>query len=424
MTGVQTCALPISDIGTERLKIRQAEEIAKNKKDLQLLHEHENEKISSLDNELENLKTTKIEYEGFIKTAQDNVSSFNNELIKERDEFKRLSKDLKHAHDNPDKCPVCSNSINEDKFKNWKNSQLELLKKIEENIKNKKRQVNDTNGNIQQWSIKIDDLQKSINELETKIKNQQKKDSLIKERYEAIEIITTMDEDTLDKLDEKKKEIEQQIRDKENKDFIDKQYLNTLLSQAKQYASDKKAYGKELKTLKHEFVITKWWEDSLSSKKNSMKSWCINNIIGYFNSKIKYYLDRFFDGSVSLQLDNDLNEIIKSNSKDRIYDMFSGGEKRRLNLAILFALNDLIKTNVSSKMNIMFLDEVLSNYLDDKGISSVLEILQDMVDGGNNSIFVIDHKDNFKDYPSFKSIVVVKDVDDFSRISQENNNET
>ena len=413
-----------TDIGTERLKIRQAEEIAKNKKDLQLLHEHENEKISSLDNELENLKTTKIEYEGFIKTAQDNVSSFNNELIKERDEFKRLSKDLKHAHDNPDKCPVCSNSINEDKFKNWKNSQLELLKKIEENIKNKKRQVNDTNGNIQQWSIKIDDLQKSINELETKIKNQQKKASLIKERYEAIEIITTMDEDTLDKLDEKKKEIEQQIRDKENKDFIDKQYLNTLLSQAKQYASDKKAYGKELKTLKHEFVITKWWEDSLSSKKNSMKSWCINNIIGYFNSKIKYYLDRFFDGSVSLQLDNDLNEIIKSNSKDRIYDMFSGGEKRRLNLAILFALNDLIKTNVSSKMNIMFLDEVLSNYLDDKGISSVLEILQDMVDGGNNSIFVIDHKDNFKDYPSFKSIVVVKDVDDFSRISQENNNET
>ncbi|MBP6914370.1 hypothetical protein KBB74_02660, partial [Candidatus Parcubacteria bacterium] len=406
------------------IKIRESNELTKKRKDLELSYDHENEKISSLNNEVENIKATKLEYEGFIKTAQDNINTFNEELKKERDEFKKLSKDLKHAHENPDKCPVCSNNINEDKFKNWKNSQLEFLKKIEENIKNKEKQIGDNENNINQWSVKKDDLQKSVNELETKIANQQKSAQLIKEKFEAIETIETMDEEELDKLDEKKKEIEQQIRDKENKDFIDKQYLNTLLAQAKQYAGDKKVYLKELKTLKHEFIITKWWEDSLSSKKNSMKSWCINNIIGYFNSKIKYYLDRFFDGSVSLQLDNDLNEIIKSNSKDRIYDMFSGGEKRRLNLAILFALNDLIKTNVSSKMNIMFLDEVLSNYLDDKGISSVLEILQDMVDDGNNSIFVIDHKDNFKDYPSFKSIVVVKDTDGFSRISQENNNET
>jgi len=405
-----------TDIEAERIKINKAIELTNKIKELELLYNHENDKISSLDNEVKNLKTTKSEYEGFIKVAQKNISSFNDELKSENDEFKKLSKDLKHAHKNPDKCPVCDNNINEDKFKDWKNSQLEFLKKKEEVIKNKEKQIIDSNNSINQWTIKKDDLQKSIDDLELKIKNQNKKALLIKEECESIETIETMDENELNKIDEKKKEIEQKIRDKENKDFVDKQYLNTLLAQTKQYSSDKKAYTKEIKTLKHEFVVTKWWEDSLSSKKNSMKSWCINNIIGYFNSKIKYYLDRFFDGTVSLQLDNDLNEIIISNSKDRIYDMFSGGEKRRLNLAILFALNDLVKTNVSSKMNIMFLDEVLSNYLDDKGISSVLEILQDMIDDGNNSIFVIDHKDNFKDYPSFKNVVVVKDTDGFSRI--------
>jgi len=412
-----------TDINAERVKIREAAELIKKRKDLESLYSHENEKISSLNNEAKNLKTTKLEYENFIKTAQKNISSFSNELKNENDEFEKLSKDLEHAHENSDKCPVCDNNINEDKFKNWKNSQLESLRKKEDVIKNKEKQIADSNDNITQWTIKKDDLHKSIDNLEMKIKNQNKNASLIKEEYESIETTETMNEDELNKIDEKKREIEQQIRDKENKDFVDKQYLNTLLAQAKQYASDKKTYSKELKVLKHEFIITKWWEDSLSSKKNSMKSWCINNIIGYFNSKIKYYLDRFFDGTVSLQLDNDLNEIIKSNSKDRIYDMFSGGEKRRLNLAILFALNDLVKTNVSSKMNIMFLDEVLSNFLDDKGISSVLEILQDMIDDGNNSIFVIDHKDNFKDYPSFKSIVVEKGTDGFSRILQENNNE-
>jgi DNA repair exonuclease SbcCD ATPase subunit len=413
-----------TDIDAERETIAEAERLAKEQEDMMVKYQHAADKVKSLESEKEAVESTKLEYTELLKNAEKTKKRLNKELKSEGKEKEKVEAELAHTHENPDTCPVCENHINEDKINIWITTQEELLEKINNNISSKNKQLEEANTNVENWTAKSDDLQKQIDVYDKVITKQETKTKKLKEDYQAIEIPETMDETELNELDEKRREIEQQIRDKEGKDFVDKKYLKSLMEQAKQHAADKKTLTTELKELKHKFIITKWWEDSLSSKKNSMKSWCINNVIGYFNSKIKFYIDRFFEGTVSLQLDNNLNEVIAVNDNERVYDMFSGGEKRRLNLAILFALNDLVKANVSSKMNIMFLDEVLSNYLDDKGISSVLEVLQDMSDGGDNSIFVIDHKDNFKDYPSFINITVVKGTDGYSRIQQETNYET
>ncbi len=405
-----------TDINAERAKIKKAEDLAKEQESLMIDYQHEADKLKLIDNERETIKSTQGEYDGLLKTA--NKTKKRLDAKKDADELKIAQDELQHVHDNPDLCPICSNNIESDDLKTWINAKMELINKIEETIISTNKQKDDNNENIINWTTKKDELKESIKELNKKYKKQEKIADKIKKEYGNMEIPETMDEDELNKLDEKIKELEQKIRDKENKEFLDKKYLNSLMQQAKDYANEKKNHGTDLKKLKHKFMIMKWWEDSLSSKKNSMKSWCINNVIGYFNSKIKYYIDRFFEGSVQLELDNDLNELISTNGNERSYDQFSGGEKRRLNLAILFALNDLVKSNISSKMNVMFLDEILSNYLDDKGISSVLEILQDMRDNDNSSVYVIDHKDNFKDYPSFTNIVIIKEEDGFSYIKQ------
>ena len=413
-----------TDIDAERENIKEAERLAKEQEDMMVKYQHEADKAKSLESEKEAVESTKLEYTELLKNAVKTKKRLEKELKAEQREKEKVEADLQHTRENPDTCPVCENHINEEKINIWITTQEELLEKINNNIISKNKQLKETEANETNWVDKADDLQKQINVYDKVIKKQRDKANETKKKYQDIKIPDTMNEDELNELDEKRHEIKQQIRDKEGKDFIDKKYLQALMEQAKQHAKEKKSYTKELTNLKHKFTVIKFWEDSLSSKKNSMKSWCINNVIGYFNSKIKFYINRFFEGTVSLQLDNNLNEVIFVNDNERVYDMFSGGEKRRLNLAILFALNDLVKANVSSKMNIMFLDEVLSNYLDDKGISSVLEMLQDMSDNGDFSIFVIDHKDNFKDYPSFINITVVKDTDGFSRIEQETNYET
>lgn len=413
-----------TNIEAEREKIKKADRLAKEREDLMVKYQHEADKTKSLLKDRENTESTQFEYNELLKNASKTIKRLNEEIETENEEFKRLSKELQHTHDNPEQCPVCKNTINGDEIKKWISNQQDLVNRVEENISSKEKQLNETNTNIENWQAKYDELQTSIDETNEQIEEQKKVAKKLKKKYENIEIPETMDEEELDKLDEKRRDIEQQIRDKENVEFVDKKYLDSLLKQAKDYTKEKKKFSQELKKLRNQFIIMKWWEDSLSSKKNSMKSWCINNVIGYFNNKIKYYIDRFFEGSVSLQLDNDLNEVISVNGNERTYDMFSGGEKRRLNLAILFALNDLVKANVSSNMNIMFLDEVLSNYLDDKGISSVLEVLQDMSDNTKSSIYIIDHKDNFKDYPSFRNITVTKDGNGYSHITQETAYET
>ena len=199
------------------------------------------------------------------------------------------------------------------------------------------------------------------------------------------------------------------------KQFIDITYLESLEKQAKNIEKEYKNDKQLLKEKQKKYIIMEWWEQSFSSKKKSMKSWCINNIIGYFNARIKFYMDRFFDGDVQLQMDTELNETITRKGLERAFGQFSGGQKRRLNLSILFALNSLVKANISTKINIMFLDEILSNFLDDKGVSTVLELLEEMKDHGE-TVFIVEHRDSFKDYPSFEPIRVYQDNNEFSHI--------
>ena len=283
-------------------------------------------------------------------------------------------------------------------------------------ISEKNKKIASLETEIKEFSSAIKKLQSQKEAIDEKIgaiKNEI--DSLQKEHDEII-IPNTKSDKELKELQDKKIEVITKIEGLKKKKFIDEEYLAGLKEQIKDYIEQLRDRKKEYKKAKKDLVVTQWWEDGLSSKKNSMKSWCISNINGYFNARIKFYMDRFFDGEVNLQLDNDLNENISFVAKGRSYGQFSGGEKRRLNLAILFALNDIVKTNMASKINIMFLDEVLSNYLDDKGISTVLDILSEMKQK-KHSVWVIDHRDNFKDYPDFENIKIIKNKEGFSHIS-------
>ena len=293
---------------------------------------------------------------------------------------------------------------------------FEDISVYENTINEKNKKIASLETEIKEFSSAVKKLQSQKNVVNEKINEIKNEISLLQKEYDEIVIPDIKSEKELKELQEKKIEVITKIEELKKKKFIDEEYLKGLKEQIKDYVDQLRDRKKEYKKAKKDLVVTQWWEDGLSSKKNSMKSWCISNINGYFNARIKFYMDRFFDGEVNLQLDNDLNEKISFVSKGRSYGQFSGGEKRRLNLAILFALNDIVKTNMASKLNIMFLDEVLSNYLDDKGISTVLDILSEMKQK-KHSVWVIDHRDNFKDYPDFENIKIIKNKEGFSHIS-------
>ena len=403
------------DIEEEKNKILKVKQLEQELETKQIDYRRALDDINPLRNELDSYETAMLEFNGFIKTnnnSKKNLNKSRKNLEKNKEELKKDIKDTEH---NPDKCPVCNNNINEDKLHKWLNNKKQELKDINERIKEIDENFIEIEIKDEEYNNRKKELKKQIKNVEKQIKEKEEYAKTLEIEYKEIVIPESMNEDELNKLHESKVKIEIQLKELKNKVFVDENYLHALKKKGNELSNEIKEKNEEKILKKKNFIITEWWESSLSSKKKSMKSWCINNVVGYFNARIKYYMDRFFDGAVQIQMDTELNESIVRNKQERTFGMFSGGEKRRLNLAILFALYSLVKANISSKINIMFLDEILSNQLDDKGISTVLELLEEMKDN-KETVFIIEHRETFKDYPSFTPIFVKKDKNEFSKI--------
>ena len=125
-------------------------------------------------------------------------------------------------------------------------------------------------------------------------------------------------------------------------------------------------------------------------KDSGIKSRIIKNYIPVINDTINKYLTKmnFF---VAFQLDEEFNETIRSRHRDEFtYASFSEGEKRKIDLALLFAWRRIASMKNSITTNILILDEILDGSLDDQGTDAFLDIVGGL-DKDTNT-FVISHK--------------------------------
>jgi len=125
-------------------------------------------------------------------------------------------------------------------------------------------------------------------------------------------------------------------------------------------------------------------------KDSGIKSRIIKNYIPIINDTINKYLTKmnFF---VAFNLDEEFNETIKSRHRDEFtYASFSEGEKKKIDLALLFAWRRIAAMKNSITTNLLILDEILDGSLDDQGTDAFLDIV-----GGldkHTNTFVISHK--------------------------------
>ena len=97
-------------------------------------------------------------------------------------------------------------------------------------------------------------------------------------------------------------------------------------------------------------------------------------------------------------------EVVNTDGGDT-YIANSSGEKRRIDIAVNLALQDLIAARSSKKLNIAFFDEVFDT-LDATGVEKVVDLLQDMAKE-KSSLFVITHNNDLKSLFT-NSIKIVK----------------
>ena len=140
-------------------------------------------------------------------------------------------------------------------------------------------------------------------------------------------------------------------------------------------------------------------------KDGGIKAKIIKHYLPIMNKIINNYLNQmnFF---VKFELDENFAETIKSRHRDIFtYDSFSEGEKRKIDLALLFAWRATAQLKNSVNCNLLIFDEVLDGSLDDTSTESFLDILKGIKK--NTNIFVISHKpkellqDKFENHITF-----------------------
>lgn len=159
---------------------------------------------------------------------------------------------------------------------------------------------------------------------------------------------------------------------------------------------------------------------------SGIKSYLMDMITPFLNNHANNYLNRLTNGDISIELltqtetkSGDLRDkmdvIVSSKNGADSYASCSAGEKKRIELAMAFAIQDLLLSQSNLSVNTAIYDECFDG-LDSIGCENVIDILKDK-QKQLGSIYVISHNEYLK--PLFSRIITVeKDKNGISKIKE------
>ena len=124
-----------------------------------------------------------------------------------------------------------------------------------------------------------------------------------------------------------------------------------------------------------------------------LRMYFFKKLLPVLNHKINHYLQKF-ELPVTLEFDSFMNETIKTGKFQQEYNQFSGGERCRIDMAILLSFFDIAKIISNWSCSVMMIDEILDAGVDQDGISQFISTLYNIVSEENKDlgIYVISHK--------------------------------
>lgn len=154
--------------------------------------------------------------------------------------------------------------------------------------------------------------------------------------------------------------------------------------------ADKEAKGAETSLKEKEKLLPyyEWWVTHFG--KQGIKSYVIDQIIPTLNEQIEYWMQIIYQGAISVRFDKFLNVTMVNNASknEMIFGQGSGGERRRIDLAIMLAFRQIMQLSTGRNPNVLFFDEVAEN-LDEDGVYRLYDTLVEI--GKTSRVFVITH---------------------------------
>jgi len=170
-----------------------------------------------------------------------------------------------------------------------------------------------------------------------------------------------------------------------------KKLTNDALEKAVKDLEEKLKAGKaDLEKLDHECNVLECVKFVVSEE--GVKSYIVKKILAVLNGRMAYYLDKLHANCLC-QFDEFFDEqITDEKGEHKSYFNFSGGERKRIDLACLFSFLDIRRMQGDVHFSTIFYDELLDSSLDDKGVELVLDILRERAQKHKENCYIITHR--------------------------------
>ena len=158
-----------------------------------------------------------------------------------------------------------------------------------------------------------------------------------------------------------------------------------------------------------------FWSDGFGNR--GLKSLLLRRVVPTLNSRTNYYLSFLSEMRIKFSIDGDkLSMELKYPGGGNRYGGISGGERRRADLAVNLALQDVVVQQVQSSTNLLMLDEIVEN-LDERGVEGVVQLLNSLK---KDTIIAVSHRQSLREF--FPTVWTVKKRGGFSELEYLNKN--
>lgn len=277
----------------------------------------------------------------------------------------RIEKTLKGLS-TKNECPICGSPLNEGHAKQHIIQLNEELKNISETLipqltagineyqtqytehKRKSEFITTIQTKLREESNLVTDLQNRIASLN---------DSLVEEQNKECSISLDEYHDALKTLSAQLATVEQEINEYQHKIDIDNELVNILGD-------------------------------------TGIKQYFFKKLILILNKNVNDFLHKF-ELPVKITFDDQMKVVMMKGRYPRIYNQFSGGERSRIDMSILLSFFNTSRIISNWSCNIIFIDEILDQNIDDKGMDLFLATLYNIVNENKKKklgIYIISHK--------------------------------